>query len=114
LAIRRVFIPDDDRQLSDPKLTLAGESLFLMPLSNYLQAGSIDGLKAAFAGEVGAASNDRCAIMDGKNDVRFVVNADPSILDDTKGLPNGWYFVEAVAPTVRVGMSYNKTTGVFS
>src|SRR5215203_3644155 len=94
LTIRRIYVPDYDGQLNDPKLYGPGESLFLMPMANYLAAGGADGLRAALAGQVGPAGNDLCAICDGRDFVQYIVRADPSILNDTKGLPKGWYFIQ--------------------
>src|SRR5215207_4790989 len=103
LSIRRIYVPDNDAQLSDPKLTGPGESKFLMPMANYLAAGGLDGLRAALAGQVGAAGNDLCAVLDGRDIVQNVVRADPSLLNDTKGLRKGWYFVEGNPKMVQTG-----------
>ena len=48
-----------------------------------------------------------------RNIVQFIVCADPTILDDTKGLPKGWSLLETDTPC-EVGMKYTASTGTFA
>jgi hypothetical protein len=103
-TIRRVIIPDNDAQLNDSKITVQGEGLYKMPLATYQAAGGLDGLKAAFAGQVGPAGNDLTAICNGQNQVQGVVRMDTAIVADmARPIANGWYYVQGIPATVQTG-----------
>ena len=77
---RILIVPDDDTQLQDKAWVSNGTAMITLPIAQYQKMGTPpNDVDTWLASQIGAASSDRCAVIDFTGAVASFVKADPAI-----------------------------------